>query len=59
LFQNEIQNLAGVWQKYNEELCPVSEFLQKRLIQFKTNYWNIEDAVEQTQILKSTINQFK
>jgi perosamine synthetase len=59
LFQNEIQNLDGVWQKYNEELCPVSEFLQKRLIQFKTNYWNIEDAVKQAKILMSTINQFK
>ncbi len=59
LFRNEVQKLPGVWQMYNEDLCPVSEFLQKRMIQFKTNYWNIEDAVKQAEIIRTTINHFK
>ena len=59
LFRNVIQKWEGVWQKYDNELCPVAEFLQKRMIQFKTNYWNINEAEEQVEILYKTIKHFK
>lgn len=44
---------------YGEGICPIAEDLQKRLMCFKTNYWNIEDAVRQADILKQTLKQFK
>lgn len=59
LFTNIIQNLDGVWQKYEKGLCPISEYLQPRMIQLKTNYWNLDDAKFQADILYKTINQFK
>jgi perosamine synthetase len=59
LFQNIIQKKEGVWQKYNRELCPIAEYLQPRIIQLKTNYWNLREAEEQAQILKKTITMFK
>ncbi len=58
LFQNEIQNWEGVWQLYNADLCPVAEFLQKRMIQFKTNYWDLSEAEHQAEILHKTISMF-
>lgn len=58
LFKDEIQNRKGVWQKYNERLCPNAEYLQKRMIQLKTNYWNLEKARVQADILQKTLNQF-
>lgn len=59
LFQNIIQKMDGVWQSYNSQLCPVSEYLQSRMIQLKTNYWNLEEAKKQAIILKKTIKEFK
>lgn len=59
LFQNVIQKMDGVWQKYDSQLCPVSEYLQPRMIQLKTNYWNLNEAREQAAILKRTIAMFK
>lgn len=44
--------------EYKEGLCPIAEYLQKRLLQFKTDYWNEADAVKQADILKETINFF-
>jgi perosamine synthetase len=35
LFLNTIQNLKGVWQKYQRGLCPIAEYLQPRIIQLK------------------------
>lgn len=58
-YQNELQKKQGVWQKYNEELCPNAEYLQKRMIQLKTNYWDIEEAVSQAKILKYTIREYR
>lgn len=58
LFRNEVQYKEEIWQKYEKGLCPVAEFLQKRMIQFKTNYWNIEEAEQQANILYQTIQQF-
>ncbi len=59
LFQHIVQNMDGVWQKYDNKLCPVAEFLQPRMIQLKTNYWNLEEAKQQAEILNKTINQSK
>lgn len=51
--------MKGVWQKYNADLCPISEYLQSRMIQLKTNYWNLDEARQQAKVLRQTINQFK
>ncbi|MDR0428168.1 MAG: DegT/DnrJ/EryC1/StrS family aminotransferase [Dysgonamonadaceae bacterium] len=58
LFRNEVQQKNGVWQIYEKGLCPVAESLQKRMIQFKTNYWNLEEAEKQADILQQTIQKF-
>lgn len=58
LFQEQIQQMPGVWQRYENGLCPNAEYLQPRMIQLKTNYWNIEEARQQAQILHKTLNQF-
>lgn len=58
LFLNIIQNWQGVWQTYEKNLCPISEYLQPRMIQLKTNYWDLNEAEEQANILLKTINQF-
>ena len=42
-------------QDYKKGLCPIAEKIQPALIQFKTNYWNIEKAKEQARVLKKTI----
>ena len=43
---------------YAKGLCPVAEKLQPKLFQFKTNYWNIEDAEQQAEILYKTLKHF-
>ncbi|MDX2345526.1 MAG: DegT/DnrJ/EryC1/StrS family aminotransferase [Legionella sp.] len=43
---------------YKKGLCPIAEELQPRLLQFKTNYWDISEAVEQAGILEETIQFF-
>lgn len=45
--------------QYTRGLCPVAEELQPKLLQFKTNYWDEEDAIKQAEILEKTINYFK
>jgi perosamine synthetase len=58
-YQNDLQKRPGVWQKYDENCCPNAEYLQKRMIQLKTNYWDIEEAKEQANILKKTIDEYQ
>ncbi|GHS90153.1 GDP-perosamine synthase [Bacteroidia bacterium] len=58
LFRNIIQKWNGVWQKYQAGLCPTAEYLQKRMMQLKTNYWNLVEAEQQAEILQKTIKQF-
>ena len=41
--------------QYRPGLCPVAEMLQPRLVQFKTNYWDIKRAHKQAEILKMTL----
>ena len=44
--------------KYERGLCPVAENIQPKLLQFKTNYWDEADAVNQAEILKKTAEYF-
>ena len=44
--------------KYNVGSCPVAEHLQPRLMQFKTNYWDISQAHQQAEILAKTLREF-
>lgn len=54
-FLNDVSKMQGIWQKYGPGLCPVAEHLQPRLKQFKTDYWNLEEAHKQAEILEKTI----
>ena len=58
LFIDEIQNFEGVNQKYEKGLCPNAEFLQPRMVQLKTNYWNINEAIIQADILRKSLIQY-
>lgn len=57
-FQQEVQKMSGVWQHYESGLCPHAEYLQPRMIQMKTNYWDLSEAEKQAEILAETIRQF-
>ena len=43
---------------YKVGLCPVAEYLQRRLMQFKTNYWDINQAYAQAEILRKTLKKY-
>ncbi len=58
-YKNILQHKKGVWQKFDENCCPNAEYLQKRMIQLKTNYWNLEDAERQADIIYKTIIEFQ
>ena len=58
-YQDILQHQPGVWQKYDRDLCPNAEYLQKRMIQLKTNYWDLDEAREQARILRQTIQEFQ
>jgi perosamine synthetase len=58
LFLSQIQNMSGVWQLFEDGLCPNAEYLQPRLIQFKTNYWNLDEAENQMRVLEKTLKEF-
>lgn len=59
LFIDIIQKDKRIWQKYDKLLCPNAEYLQPRIIQFKTNYWDIDQAKKQGEIINKVINNFK
>jgi perosamine synthetase len=58
LFQDTIKKIPGVWQKYEKGMCPNAEYLQPRLIQLKTNYWNLDEAKQQAESLAKTLNEW-
>ena len=58
-YQDIVQHMPGVWQRYDASLCPNAEYLQKRMIQLKTNYFDLEEARKQAAILRRTIEEFK
>src|SRR3989344_2277453 len=47
----------GKKQEYKPGLCPVAERLQPKLMHFKTNYLDLEEAREQAKALRETILQ--
>jgi len=51
----------GVYDQYNFNTitCKNAEFLQPRMLQFKTNYYRKEEAEKQAEILKKTIIYFE
>lgn len=58
LFKNNEKIKNASWQKFEKGLCPTSEYLQKRLIQLKTNYWKISMAKKQSEILYKSLKEF-
>ncbi len=46
-------------ENYARGLCPVAESVQPNLFQFKTNYWETDNASKQAEILRRTINSFR
>ncbi len=56
------QNSGLTWehfQKYERGLCPVAEGIQPRLLQFKTNYMDLEKASHQARSLERAIADFR
>ena len=45
--------------EYKQGLCPVAESIQPKLMQFKTNYRDLELAKVKVEALRKTIQQFK
>lgn len=43
---------------YKKGLCPVSEYLQPRILAFRTNEWDSEQLQTQADALRKTINYF-
>ena len=41
-----------------KNLCPVAESYQPKILAFKTDYWNVDDAHKQAEILSKLIKQF-
>lgn len=58
-YQDILQHQPGVWQRFDKDLCPNAEYLQKRLIQLKTNYWDLDEARRQAEILRKTIEDYQ
>lgn len=58
-YQEFLQPKSEVWQTYNESCCPNAEYLQRRMIQLKTNYWDLEEAKHQAAILTKTLKEFE
>jgi len=52
-------NYLGEIQSYQKGLCPVAEELQPQILQFKTNYWNLEEGKQKVQALVETIEFFE
>jgi perosamine synthetase len=44
---------------YKKVLCPVAEEIQPKIMQFKTNYRNLDIAKKKAEILKELIDSFK
>jgi len=58
LFQDEVRSQDGVWQDFECGLCPNAEFVQQRLIQLKTNYWDEAEGRRQAEVLFKTASEY-
>ena len=45
-------------EKYKKGLCPIAEKIAPKLLQFKTNYWDIDAAEKQAEVLRLTLQSF-
>ena len=45
-------------ENYKTGLCPNAEKLQPKLMQFKTNYWKLDEAYSQAEILRKTLAEY-
>lgn len=52
------RNFTRPKEYYSKGLCPIAEKIQPRLLQFKTNYWDEQELLNQIEILKKTIEYF-
>ena len=52
LFVKKIQYMNGITQKFEKGLCPNAEYLQKRMICMKTNYWDLSKQKNKQLFLK-------
>ena len=52
-------HFAGRLPDYREVSCPVWEKIQPRVIQLKTNYFDLDDARRQAEVLAQTIDFFR
>jgi len=52
-------NLKNIKKYKKKGICPVAEKICKRLFQFKTNYWDLNHAKKQAEILKLTLKSFE
>lgn len=54
----QCSHYRGQVQEYKIGLCPIAESIQPKLLQFKTNYFDIKRASKQAEILSETIEYF-
>lgn len=59
LFLREVQHAPGTWQGYEAGLCPNAEYLQPRMVQLKTNYWDEDEASRQADALHRTLRDWE
>jgi len=61
LFRNSMFGARSqfITRKYTRGLCPVAEQIQPTLVQFKTNFWNLDDGHKQAEILLNTLKTIK
>ena len=56
-YYGEGSHYTGPRIKYEKGLCPVAESIQPKLMQFKTNYRDLELAKRKTDALRKTIEK--
>lgn len=57
-FKNILSQDQRIWQNYEMGLCPNAEHLQPRMVQMKTNYWDIKEAKKQAEILYNSLKKY-
>lgn len=58
-YYEEGSHYSGPKVRYHAGLCPVAESVQSKLMQFKTNYRDLDLASAKAEALKRTIDEFK
>lgn len=58
-YYGEGSHYTGPRVEYKEGLCPVAESIQPKIMQFKTNYRDLDLAKRKAEALRKTIEKFK